>query len=641
MKHMKNFLVMLAFLGLSLSVVYAENAYTISLITGRGYRVFYDGGDFGATGTTLQDAIDFIKGDAAGADCTIQFGNDGSELNMGSLQRIIFDNSGGKSWGKITLTGNATSALSDSWIIGIEDVSISIDCKANLTATGNESMMIFNMAGTLTVSDGTVQATGEDSHAIVNEIGTLTVSGGTVQATGDSRGAIANAMATANISGGTVQATGNGIFAIGNIYGGTLNISGGTVQATSALSLVILNGGGTVNISDGIVTGSLNAIVNEGGAVNIGGGAVSATTEAIASNEGTVNVSGGTVSSTNYPAITGVHSKISIAGSALITSANASSLHGTILLADTEDDPDWRLRITGGTVENTSLFGDAVASGSPGAIIVSGGKVLAKNGFAINSIGPGMITVSGGIGFTYGTTATDVVNGIFNMPPTGNAILVAWNNNGTTNYMAGTTTNIYKLPETATVVWAKQGSDNGISVANGENTGFIPVEGVTVGSAAAVTHTVTAIAGANGSITPNGAVTVTEGEDQTFIFTPESGYETDLLLIDNVHDPVAAAAGSYTFADVTADHTITVTFKIATGNTDIGAGKITVYPNPVNDLLYFDRETSFELIDIQGKVVIKSEKAVKSVNVSRLPAGVYFVKINAGTGYTVHKVIKK
>ena len=71
-------------------------------------------------------------------------------------------------------------------------------------------------------------------------------------------------------------------------------------------------------------------------------------------------------------------------------------------------------------------------------------------------------------------------------------------------------------------------------------------------------HTITATAGANGRISPAGAVEVTEGNDQLFIITAEEGYEIDTLKVDNADVSVMS---SYTFTGVRADHTIAVTFK--------------------------------------------------------------------------------
>ncbi|MCX6345912.1 MAG: hypothetical protein NT018_12720, partial [Armatimonadetes bacterium] len=76
------------------------------------------------------------------------------------------------------------------------------------------------------------------------------------------------------------------------------------------------------------------------------------------------------------------------------------------------------------------------------------------------------------------------------------------------------------------------------------------------------TYTITASAGANGTISPNGAVSVTQGNNQTFTFTADTGYLVDQVTIDG-GAPVAAGA-SYTFTNVTANgHTIAITFKPA------------------------------------------------------------------------------
>ena len=71
-------------------------------------------------------------------------------------------------------------------------------------------------------------------------------------------------------------------------------------------------------------------------------------------------------------------------------------------------------------------------------------------------------------------------------------------------------------------------------------------------------HIITATAGANGSISPSGKVEVTEGADQTFTITANDGYEIASLKVDG---KTVNTAASYTFKNVTAAHTIEVTFK--------------------------------------------------------------------------------
>jgi hypothetical protein len=71
--------------------------------------------------------------------------------------------------------------------------------------------------------------------------------------------------------------------------------------------------------------------------------------------------------------------------------------------------------------------------------------------------------------------------------------------------------------------------------------------------------TITASAGAGGSISPSGAVTVTEGASQTFTITPQAGgYTIAGVVVDGAPQ---GAIGTYTFTGVVANHTIGATFN--------------------------------------------------------------------------------
>ena len=63
-----------------------------------------------------------------------------------------------------------------------------------------------------------------------------------------------------------------------------------------------------------------------------------------------------------------------------------------------------------------------------------------------------------------------------------------------------------------------------------------------------------------------------------------------------------------------------------------------VFPNPATDQLYFKKESKFEIMDIQGRVLLKNEKFVQSVNVNHLKAGIYFIKFEDNR---VEKFVKK
>ena len=80
---------------------------------------------------------------------------------------------------------------------------------------------------------------------------------------------------------------------------------------------------------------------------------------------------------------------------------------------------------------------------------------------------------------------------------------------------------------------------------------------------AAQKYTIAATAGEGGSITPNGDVSVKEGASQTFAVAADNGYEIADVLVDGSS---VGAVETYTFAEVKANHTITVSFnKTATG----------------------------------------------------------------------------
>jgi len=73
--------------------------------------------------------------------------------------------------------------------------------------------------------------------------------------------------------------------------------------------------------------------------------------------------------------------------------------------------------------------------------------------------------------------------------------------------------------------------------------------------------TITASAGANGTISPSGAVVVSYGANQTFTFPANTGYQVANVTVDSVSQ---GAITSYTFTNVTANHTISAAFMVLT-----------------------------------------------------------------------------
>ena len=87
------------------------------------------------------------------------------------------------------------------------------------------------------------------------------------------------------------------------------------------------------------------------------------------------------------------------------------------------------------------------------------------------------------------------------------------------------------------------------------------------GSQYGTDHTIRASAGANGTISPAGWTSVGEGGEQTFTITPDAGYAVAKVLVDGRS---VGAVTSYTFRNVTQDHTIEAVFMKANGNPQTG-----------------------------------------------------------------------
>jgi len=71
------------------------------------------------------------------------------------------------------------------------------------------------------------------------------------------------------------------------------------------------------------------------------------------------------------------------------------------------------------------------------------------------------------------------------------------------------------------------------------------------------TSTITATTGTGGSITPSGAVIVNNGANQTFTITPNGGWLVAYVLVDGSS---VGRASTYTFTNVTTNHTINASF---------------------------------------------------------------------------------
>ena len=162
---------------------------------------------------------------------------------------------------------------------------------------------------------------------------------------------------------------------------------------------------------------------------------------------------------------------------------------------------------------------------------------------------------------------------------------ITFKGNGGTPSVTSMTTIDQKLPELPTATHSGRYSFDGwYSAASGgtkittatvfyENTTvyahwtYIGGGGSSGGGGGYTYHTIRAISGLNGSISPSGWTSVRHGWDQTFTITPDKGYAVAKVLVDGKS---VGSVKSYTFKNVTKDHTIEVVFMKANGNPQTG-----------------------------------------------------------------------
>lgn len=120
------------------------------------------------------------------------------------------------------------------------------------------------------------------------------------------------------------------------------------------------------------------------------------------------------------------------------------------------------------------------------------------------------------------------------------------------------------------VVVTKAGIGELIFTADSKASPNIDVFEVTAKDLTEATHTITATAGENGVISPAGAITLEEGQSETFTFTPNEGYEVSDVIVDGVS---VGAMDSYTVEDIKKNMTISVIFKLKDTDNNVSNSK--------------------------------------------------------------------
>ena len=227
------------------------------------------------------------------------------------------------------------------------------------------------------------------------------------------------------------------------------------------------------------------------------------------------------------------------------------------------------------------------SSNIPVTIEYSGGTVDATinqqtNGGKWNIIGSYPFIA----GENYNITITAVPGGTQNYSTCADAIRFVFQSTTTTHTITATSGSNGTITPSGTVT-VNDGDDQAfdISPATGYHVADVLVDSSSVGAVtsytfpnvtanhtisasfvvnAGTTHTITATSGSNGTITPSGTVTVNDGDDQAFDISPATGYHVADVLVDSSS---VGAVTSYTFPNVTANHTISASFVVNAGTT--------------------------------------------------------------------------
>ena len=270
----------------------------------------------------------------------------------------------------------------------------------------------------------------------------------------------------------------------------------------------------------------------------------------------------------------------------------------TLTITLTEKDNQQALRITGGT---TVVYGQTLQLGTSGGTgsgavtytVTNGtGEATIDSNGVLTPVRIGSVTVTAtkaGDSEYNAVTSSPVEITITRATPTGEPAYTKITASGKTLADAGLTVTGSTLnPNAGTLVWV----DNAGNVLPGTtavaaNTTykwlFTPTDAnyTTLTGSIELYHksssggsgwyytyyTIKATAGTNGSISPSGWTSVRDGRDQTFTITPDKGYAVAKVLVDGKS---VGAVKSYTFKNVTKDHTIEAIFMKSNGNPQTG-----------------------------------------------------------------------
>lgn len=306
--------------------------------------------------------------------------------------------------------------------------------------------------------------------------------------------------------------------------GGTLQLTGCTVVQTGAGVLTITGpttSSGVLTLNSGSLQLSGNAGVLAAGTLQLTGGTLVQTGAGVLTIAGPTKSSGVVTINSGFLQLSG-NAGVLAAGTLQLTGGTLVQAGNNVLVASGTFTNSGVIATTAGTLQISGNTGVPIVGGT---VLLTTGTIAPSKNYALtaSSGGNGTISPSGIVRVTKGASKTYVI-----IPASGYAV------------------------SQVTVDGVKKGAVSSYTFAN-----VNAAHTITATFAPLPAYTLTASSGANGAITPSGAFRAIHGTAKTYAITPASGYAVSQVIVDGVRK---GPLTSYTFANVTASHTIAATF---------------------------------------------------------------------------------
>jgi len=407
--------------------------------------------------TSSQGDTITVTGSKTDADATLTLSYGYSRVYF-IWQAIYKSNSSFTADNLIRLSGNSFPLMGSTFELA--DGALITENANAINASGTNTLVMVSGEGKIATSGDGYSAILTDWDVDIKDNAQLTITTGEVITSNGNKAVI-------TVSSGTLTATsGNAIVAFGNetrIY-----ISGGYLSndADNRYPVVVIPNSNVLPFA--VIEVSGNAIIQAKG---MGCGIISDTDVHIKGNAQVISNDAG---SDNFSASVRVRKSIQVSGNAKVTAREGYAIlcNGYVSVFDSAkvEAKENAIAIFMGSgytqISTVSVMGKA--------------QVTAENNFAIAHNKQNTIfSLYNGAVFAYGKDISDVT--VFTSLDTGyytsGGVVLAWDKEaGNTNYEMFSTEDIYVFPESATAYWDKKDGKYGISYANRENTGFIPLD---------------------------------------------------------------------------------------------------------------------------------------------------------------------